>query len=148
MAHGKGVKIFYITNRKAPLEDGTRKNLAKFGYPVDTSEDMVLTRGEKDEWKSSKKSPRRKHVAANYRVLMVFGDNFGDFVDGYKGSIAERQALYEKNDAMWGSKWYMIANPSYGSWESAAFGHNWRKPGAERRQMKHQALETWAGVKK
>ena len=42
----------------------------------------------------------------------------------------------------------MIANPSYGSWESAAFGHNWRKPGAERRQMKHQALEAWAGVKK
>ncbi len=148
MAHGKGVKIFYVTNRKAPLEDGTRKNLAKFGYPVDTSEDMVLTRGEKDEWKSSKKSPRRKHVAANYRVLMVFGDNFGDFVDGYKGSIAERQALYAKNDAMWGSKWYMIANPSYGSWESAAFGHNWRKPGAERRQMKHQALEAWAGMKK
>ena len=48
MAHGKGVKIFYVTNRK---------NLAKFGDPVDTSEDMVLTRGEKGEWKSSKKSP-------------------------------------------------------------------------------------------
>ena len=80
----------------------------------------------------------------DYLVLMVFGDNFGDFVDGYKGSIAERRALYEKNDAMWGHKWYMIANPSYGSWESAAFGHNWRKPGAERRQMKHQALEAWS----
>ena len=148
MAHAKGVKIFYVTNRKAPLEDGTRQNLAKFGYPVDTDEDTVLTRGEKDEWKSSKKSPRRKHVAANYRVLMVFGDNFGDFVDGYKGSIAERNALYAKNDAMWGSKWYMIANPSYGSWESAAFGHNWGEKGGVRRQMNHDAMDAWGGVKK
>jgi acid phosphatase len=142
-AAAKGIKIFYVTNRKAPLEAATRKNLLKHGYPVDTSEDTVLTRGEKEAWKSSKKSPRRAHVAANYRILMVFGDNFGDFVDGYKGSLVERQALYEKHGDLWGSKWFMLANPSYGSWESAAFGHNWRKPGGERRQMKHDALESW-----
>lgn len=142
-AAAKGVKIFYVTNRKAPLEDATRKNLEKYGYPIDASEDTVLTRGEKPEWKSSKKGPRRAHVTANYRVLMLFGDNFGDFVDGYKGSLAERHALYAKHDAMWGAKWFMLANPSYGSWESATFGHDWRKPGAERRQLKRDALESW-----
>ncbi|MDP6346548.1 MAG: 5'-nucleotidase, lipoprotein e(P4) family [Alphaproteobacteria bacterium] len=142
-AASKGVKVFYVSNRKAPLEEGTRKNLAKFGYPVASDEDTVLLRGEKPEWKTSKKSPRRSHVAAKYRVVLLFGDNFGDFVDGYKGSLAERQALFEKHDAMWGSKWIMLANPSYGSWESAAFGHDWRKPGEQRRQMKHDAFQSW-----
>jgi acid phosphatase len=74
---------------------------------------------------------------------MVFGDNFGDFVDGYKGTLAERQALYEKHDAMWGAKWFMLANPSYGSWESSTFGGNWRMPSGERRQMKLDALQAW-----
>ena len=142
-AAAKGVKIFYVTNRSAPTEAATRKNLVKFGYPVDTSEDTVLTKGEKKAWKSSKKSPRRAHVAAKHRVIMVFGDNFGDFVDGYKGDMAARQALYEKHADMWGRKWFMLANPTYGSWESAAFGHDWRKPGPERRQMKRDALEAW-----
>ncbi|MDP6832977.1 MAG: HAD family acid phosphatase [Alphaproteobacteria bacterium] len=142
-AVAKGIKIFYVTNRKAPLEAATRKNLAVFGYPIDTSEDTVLTKGEKKAWKSSKKSPRRAHVAKNYRVLMVFGDNFGDFVDGYKGSLAERHALYQKHDAMWGTKWFMLANPSYGSWESSAFGNAWGKPLAVRRQMKLDALDAW-----
>ena len=45
-AAAKGIKIFYVTNRKAPLEDATRKNLAKYGYPIDTSEDTVLMRGD------------------------------------------------------------------------------------------------------
>jgi acid phosphatase len=142
-AAAKGAKIFYVTNRSAPTEAATRKNLAKFGYPIDLSEDTVLTKGEKAAWKSSKKSPRRAHVAAKHRVIMVFGDNFGDFVDGYKGSLAERQGLYEMHADMWGKKWFMLANPTYGSWESAAFGHDWRKPTAERRQLKQGALEAW-----
>ncbi len=142
-AAAKGIKIFYVTNRSASTEAATRKNLIKFGYPVDTSEDTVLTKGEKKAWKSSKKSPRRAQVAARHRVLMVFGDNFGDFVDGYKGDMAARQALYEKHADMWGRKWFMLANPTYGSWESAAFGHDWRKPRAERRQMKRDALDAW-----
>jgi 5'-nucleotidase (lipoprotein e(P4) family) len=142
-AAAKGIKIFYVTNRKAPLETATRNNLKVLGYPIDTSEDTVLMKGETKAWKSSKKSPRRAHVTANYRVLMVFGDNFGDFVDGYKGTLAERQALYEKDDAMWGTKWFMLANPTYGSWESAAFGHSYKVPSAERRQMKLDALEDW-----
>ncbi len=144
-AAAKGVKIFYVSNRKAPLEKGTRNNLKALGYPIDESEDTVPLRGEKPEWKSSKKSPRRSHVAANYRVVMVFGDNFGDFVDGYKGSIADRQALYEKHDKLWGTGWFMLANPMYGSWESAAFGGNWKLSSDERRQMKLDAMASWPG---
>ncbi len=144
-AVGKGVKVFYVTNRKAPLEDATRNNLKALGYPIDESEDTVLMRGEIEAWASSKKGVRRAHIAENYRIAMLIGDNFGDFVDGYKGSLAEREALLTEHGDMWGSRWFVIANPMYGSWESAHFGHDWKLPVEQRRQMKYDTMRIWAG---
>ncbi len=141
-ARSKGVKVFYVSNRKAPQEEATRNNLKALGYPIDESEDTVLLKGEKEGW-GSKKGTRRTVITENYRLVMVVGDNFGDFVDGYKGSIEERHALAAKNSGLWGSKWIVIANPTYGSWESAAFGHNYKKSGDERRQMKLDAMTSW-----
>ncbi len=141
-AVSKGVKVFYVSNRTGDLEAATRKNLEKYGYPMGGNVDTVLLKKERDEWASSKKSPRRSHVGKDYRVLLVLGDNFGDFVDGYKGSIAERHALFAKHDAMWGTKWIMLPNPSYGSWESATFGHDYKEP--DQRGKKHEALSAWA----
>ncbi|MEH6633303.1 MAG: 5'-nucleotidase, lipoprotein e(P4) family [Halopseudomonas aestusnigri] len=142
-AESKGVKVFYVSNRKAPQEEATRNNLKAYGYPIDTSEDTVLLRKEKEAWNSSKKSPRRAHITENYRLVMVVGDNFSDFVDDYKGTIDERKAVLDKYEDMWGSKWIMISNPMYGSWESAAFGHNWGLTSAERRKLKHESLDVW-----
>ena len=141
-ARSKGVQVFYVTNRKAPQEQATRNNLKALGYPIDESEDTVLLKGEKENW-GSKKSTRRAVVADKYRVLMIVGDNFGDFVDGYKGSMSERQALADKHQDLWGSKWIVIANPTYGSWESAAFGHNYKQSGDLRRKMKSDAMTAW-----
>jgi acid phosphatase len=39
----------------------------------------------------------------------------------------------------------MIANPTYGSFESAPFGHDWKRPAAERRGAKRGALDAWSG---
>jgi len=141
-ADSKGVKVFYVSNRTGDLEDATRKNLEKFGYPMGGNVDTVLLKGEKPEWKSSAKSPRRIHVAQDYRVLLLLGDNFGDFVDDYKGSIEERKALMESRKAMWGTKWIVLPNPSYGSWESAAFAHDYKEP--DQRGKKEAALSIWA----
>jgi acid phosphatase len=141
-ADSKGVKVFYVSNRTGDLEDATRENLKKYGYPMGGNVDTVLLKKEREEWASSKKSPRRSFVGKDYRVLLVLGDNFGDFVDGYKGSLAERQALLEKHNSMWGTKWIVLPNPSYGSWESAAFGHNWKE--ADQRGKKQGALSVWA----
>ncbi len=145
LAVDKGVKVFYVTNRKAPQEQATRNNLKALGYPIDESEDTVLMRGESEAWASSKKGTRRAHIAETYRIAMIVGDNFGDFVDGYKGSLAERQALMTKHLDMWGSRWIVIANPMYGSWESAPFDHDWKLPSEQRRQLKYDAMAVWAG---
>jgi acid phosphatase len=139
----KGVKIFYVSNRTGDLEEATRKNLEKYGYPMGGNVDTVILKKERPEWKSSKKGVRRAHIAKDYRVLMVMGDNFGDFVDGYKGSVSERQTLFEDHNDMWGTKWIVIGNPSYGSFSSAPFGHNWKKSSAEKRAAILDSMNGW-----
>ena len=142
-AESKGVTTFYVSNRTNDLEEATRKNLAKFGFPMDTNMDTVILKKEKSEWKSSKKGVRRAHVAKTHRVLLVMGDNFGDFVDGYKNTQADRRAIWKKNAAKWGKVWIVVANPTYGSWESAPFGFNYKLSGDEIRAKKLGTLEAW-----
>jgi len=141
-ARSKGVEIFYVSNRKAPGEAGTRKNLANLGYYVNDKIDTVLLRGEIKEWGSAK-STRRAHVAKNYRILLLLGDNLGDFVDAKKATLEDRNAILAKYSDNWSSRWITIANPMYGSWEGASFGYNWGASGEEKRQMKMDAMKYW-----
>src|SRR6185436_764920 len=121
-AKSRGVTPFFITNRDKDEEPGTRRNLEKLGYPLDPNLDTVLVRGEREEWKPSDKAPRRAHVAASYRVLLLFGDDLNDFANARDKSIAERDAIIDANAALWGTRWFMLANPMYGSWERAITG--------------------------
>src|SRR5215470_13067663 len=57
-ADGRGVKVFYISNRTAEEEPATRKNLEKLGFPIDTTKDTVLTSREKPDWGSAKGTRR------------------------------------------------------------------------------------------
>ncbi len=142
-AESKSVKVFYVSNRTGDLEDATRKNLEKFGFPLGGNVDTVLLKKERPEWESSKKGPRRAHVAKDYRVLLVLGDNFGDFVDEYKGTLSERQAVMDSHKDLWGERWIVLPNPSYGSWESAAFDHDHKLSEQEKRDKKHGVLSAW-----
>jgi 5'-nucleotidase (lipoprotein e(P4) family) len=117
-AKSRGVTPFYVTNRDHKVEEATRDVLAKLGAPVTSERDAVLTRHE-NGWDASDKTLRRQSVAANYRVLLLIGDNFEDFVGGTRASITDRDALARKYDAYWGRKWIVLPNPTYGSWESA-----------------------------
>jgi 5'-nucleotidase (lipoprotein e(P4) family) len=117
-AASRGVTPFYVTNRDRRVEDATRDVMVKLGVPVTSERDAVLTRHE-NGWDGSDKSSRRQSVAANYRVLLLIGDNFEDFVGGTRAPIADRAAMMEKYEAFWGRKWIVLPNPTYGSWESA-----------------------------
>ena len=79
----RGVTVFYVTNRAAALEVKTRENLAAVGFPLAPDRDTVLTPGER-EW-TSEKSPRRAEVARSFRILLLVGDDLGDFVSGARG---------------------------------------------------------------
>ena len=140
----RGVKVFYVSNRTAAEEPATRKNLEKLGFPLDDKIDTVLMTGEQPTWTSAK-GTRRAFVARSYRILLNVGDNFGDFVDEYRGTEAERLKVMEDNRDRWGREWIMLANPSYGSFESAPFKHDFKLSNADKRKAKRGALDAWPG---
>jgi acid phosphatase len=143
-AVSKGVKVFYVSNRTAEEEPATRKNLEKFGFPIDTTMDTVLSSREKPDWTSAK-GTRRAFIAKEYRVLLNLGDNFSDFTDDYRGNETQRLVVLEQYKDHWGRDWIMLPNPTYGSFESAPFNHDFKKSEAERRKAKRDALEFWPG---
>ena len=145
-ADSKGVKVFYVTNRSADQEAATRKNMEALGFPMGGNVDTFLMSKEKPDW-TSKKGTRRAFIAENYRILLLIGDNYGDFSDDYGGSEADRAKSLEANMAHIGHDWIFIANPEYGSFELAPFLSNYKLSPDERRQMKIDALPSWAGPK-
>ena len=143
-AQSKGVTVFYVSNRTAEEEAATRKNLEKFGFPMGGSVDTMLMTRKQPDWGSAK-GTRRGHVAQSYRVLLNLGDNLGDFVDDYRGTEAERLKVFEDNRDRWGREWIMLANPSYGSFESAPFKHDFKLSVGDRRKAKRAVLDAWPG---
>jgi len=121
-AKSRGVTVFYITNRTAEEEPGTRQRIANLGFPLEANIDTVLTRGEREEWKAPDKTPRRAYVAASYRVLMLLGDDLNDFANARDKSAAERYDIVHAKESWWGTKWFMVPNPMYGSWERPLTG--------------------------
>jgi 5'-nucleotidase (lipoprotein e(P4) family) len=116
-AKDRGVKVFYITNRDVEDEyDGTLANLRKLGVPLD--EGSLLMRRNK----VSDKGPRRRDVAERHRVLVVVGDDFNDFANVRDATWQQRDEILRAKSAWWGTHWFMIPNPMYGSFEDAAIG--------------------------
>jgi acid phosphatase len=145
-AAGKGVTIFYVTGRTAGQEAPTVEEMKKLGFPTqDAPVDTFLAQGEKPDWKSAK-GTRFAEIAKKYRILLFFGDNMGDFTDDINGSIADRDKVYQQDMAHWGHDWIQISNPTYGSWQSAAFLSDYKDNNADQqRQKEEQALAPWSG---
>jgi acid phosphatase len=145
-ADAKGVKLFYVTNRGTEVEKSTRENMEKLGFPMGGNVDTFLMQNEKPEWGSAK-STRRTAITKDYRVLLNIGDNFGDFDDRYRTSEADRLKAFDENKDRFGREWLVIANPTYGSFDTAPFGHDFKKPIEDQRKAKWQGLDGWAGPK-
>ena len=138
-ARRRGVTIFYITNRDDPLEAATRRNLEAAGFPVDAGQDRVLMRGERRDWINDKSS-RRALVAARYRILLIIGDDFNDFVSA-RLSLPQRKSLAARYSDRWGQQWIMLPNPMYGSWEDALYGYQAGLSPDEKTRRKAAALD-------
>jgi len=53
--------------------------------------------------------------------------------------------IMQDNQARWGREWIMIANPSYGSFESAPYKHDFKLSDGEKRRLKLGVLDAWPG---
>jgi 5'-nucleotidase (lipoprotein e(P4) family) len=109
------VAVFFVSNRAAADEEDTIANLQALG--IQTTRDELLSPGE-NGW-TSDKAARREAVARTHRVLMLVGDDLGDFVPVARLSVSDRAALADRYTARWLERWVLLPNPSYGSWSRA-----------------------------
>jgi len=142
-AVSRAVKVFYVSNRNADQKEATRRNLEALGFPMGGNVDTLLLQKEKPEWSTGAKGSRLAYIAKDYRVLLIFGDQIGDFSDKYNTSLADRDKLFETLKAHFGHDWMMLANPVYGSFESAPYGHDFNMPDDEKRAKKVGVLTPW-----
>ena len=140
----RGVTVFYLSNRARDLNTVTLANLRKLGFPIADRDDVFLGLGTVVpgcEQNGSEKGCRRRLVAREHRVLMQFGDQIGDFVDVLANTPAGRRQAVEPYLGWVGERWFVLPNPTYGSWEPALFNNAWSLPATERRRMKLDALD-------
>jgi acid phosphatase len=100
-----------------PQKADTIETLRALGI-TDIDENHVLLKNAFPDW-GSEKQGRREFVAEKYRVLMLFGDDLGDFIPGVKKAISpeKRQDLAAFYREYWGVRWFILPNPVYGSWQ-------------------------------
>jgi 5'-nucleotidase (lipoprotein e(P4) family) len=116
-AHANGVGLFYVTNRVCDpnkADDPTVAVLRTHLLPFRPERLLCKT-------DTSDKSARRTLVAAGNRILLLIGDDFNDFISLPTGqaAVTERLAAVDAFSRYWGERWFLLPNPSYGSWERA-----------------------------
>lgn len=130
-AASRGVEIFYITNRKEKEREGTLKNLRDFGFPY---ADTLHYIGRKDV---SSKESRRQVVRNTHEVVMLLGDNLGDFSSLFDDKTYEdRLTNTNLSESDFGSRFIVLPNPNYGDWEPAIY----RKKGGLPQQYKDSVM--------
>jgi len=116
LADSLGIEVFYISNRQAQLMEVTLQNLKKYGFPfADTAHVLLKT-------KTSSKDLRRERVRRDHQIILLAGDNLGDF----DGIFDDRGDSYGKGDVKdfresFGTRFIVFPNPMYGRWQRAVF---------------------------
>ncbi len=140
-AASRGVRVFYVTNRKEVEKEATAANLKKLGFP-DVSDETLLVR---TDAASSSKEPRRLAVSARHRILLLMGDNLNDFAEVFDKSrtVADRVAAVERNKKQFGTRFIVLPNVMYGDWESAVYGYDSKLTEAEKSAKRKGQLKTY-----
>ena len=137
-----GIAVIYISNRAKDLDQATLANLRKVGLPVSGPEAFLGlgTFVEGCEQIGTEKGCRRQQISRKYRVLMQFGDQIGDFVTVLANNATGRRKAIAPYVDWIGSRWFVLPNTTYGSWEPALFNNDWSAPLELRRQQKIDAM--------
>ncbi|MGI9381858.1 MAG: 5'-nucleotidase, lipoprotein e(P4) family [Methyloligellaceae bacterium] len=138
----RGVRIFYVTNRDTAGDAATAANLRALGYPLDDDAGNLLSKHKQDGW-GSDKTTRRAHVAKTHRILFLFGDDLNDFVTGARGpgvTVAARNGRAEAFREYWGTRWFVLPNPAYGSWERILYDFQYDLSRSEKLRLKRGQL--------
>ena len=140
-AASRGVRVFYITNRKQVEKEGTAANLKKLGFP-DVNDQTLLVRTDAN---NSSKEPRRLAVGAKFRVVLLMGDNLNDFAEVFDKSktVADRLAATDRNKEQFGTRFIVLPNAMYGDWESAVYDYNFKLTEEEKAAKRKSHLKSY-----
>lgn len=144
------VTVFYLSNRAQDLNEATLENLHALGFPLAADQPVFLGLGtilKGCEQNGSEKGCRRQLVGQHHRVLLQLGDQLGDFVDVLANTADGRRAAIASYLGWIGERWFVLPNPTYGSWEPALFSNDWSQPNGQRRAAKQAALRSEADRK-
>lgn len=113
-----GVTIVFNTNRSIGNADQTIAAIEAAGLGTAKLGDTLYLR--EDGPGRSGKDSRRWAIAAKYCVIAQMGDQLGDFTDlfnpgGVPVPIRRNMASQTMIAAMWGSGWFLLPNPVYGT---------------------------------
>lgn len=134
-AHQKGIKVFYVSNRDEVQKQATIDNLIKVGFPDATAETVQLRQTE------SSKEARRQAISQKYRIVILVGDNLDDLSNVFeKKSVPDRFAEVDKARALFGSKFIVLPNAMYGTWENAIYEYG-RLTEAQKAEKRVNSLE-------
>ena len=137
-AKAKNVEVFYVTNWKMVGYEGTEKNLRALGFPYVDKKHLLL------RTKPSDKQPRRDMVAKDYEIAFLMEDNLNAFLSVFhKKLIADRFAEVDKIKEIWGKRFIVLPNPTYGDWEGAIYKGDWGASAAEKNKMRKGNLKCW-----
>lgn len=113
-----GVEVFYISNRHEVNRAGTLANLSRYGFPQADDAHLLLRSPE-----TSDKTARRDQVLERYDIVMLLGDNLGDFDHTFDSSSeAVRAEGLVRYASDFGRRFIVLPNPNYGTWDKAMNG--------------------------
>jgi acid phosphatase len=107
-----------------PQKRGVIEEIESIGISTDDAHVMLA---DENDWDRAK-IRRREYVARTHRVIMLFGDDLGDFVPCVRTKLygpctepatkASQAQLVEEYTKYWGNGWYILPGPMHGSWTS------------------------------
>ena len=112
-ADSLGFNIFYLSNRKEKyVQEGTMINMDSLGFPQVTEDHFLLRTTDRS------KTPRRELIENHYEIIMLVGDNLGDFFED-STDPAQRSIQVKELQKEFGSKFIVLPNAMYGNWVDA-----------------------------
>jgi predicted secreted acid phosphatase len=57
--------------------------------------------------------------------------------------VGDRLAEVDKFASVWGRKFIVLPNPTYGDWEGAIYNNDWKASAAEKNRMRKAHLRRW-----
>jgi 5'-nucleotidase (lipoprotein e(P4) family) len=135
-ADSKKVQIFYITNRRDKYREATIKNLIEKGFPQINENHLMFRTAE------SSKETRRLQVLQNQQIILLIGDNLGDFDKLFDDQALEkRSALVDSLKTEFGKRFIILPNPMYGDWLQAIYNYDNKLTPEQKQEINYKMLK-------